>query len=63
MELKVNGMMCTGCEKTIEKALMNIDGVNSVKADHEKGTVIVDANDNLKDKIIETIKKLDFDVK
>ena len=62
MELKVKGMMCTGCEKTIEKALMAIDGIKSVNADHEKGIVKIDADDKLKDKIIEAIKNLDFDV-
>lgn len=38
-ELHVSGMMCGHCEKTVEKALMKLDGVKEVQADWHKGTV------------------------
>ncbi len=39
--LKVKGMMCGGCENTVQKAVMEVDGVESVKASHEAGTATV----------------------
>ena len=39
--LKIEGMMCPHCEAHTEKALLAIDGVESVKASHteKKATV------------------------
>ena len=45
--LKVEGMMCSGCENRIEKALMNQAGIEIVKADHTKGTVLISAKDEI----------------
>lgn len=39
--LKVNGMVCSGCENRVESTLKNIDGVSKVKASHKKGTVTI----------------------
>ena len=39
--LKVTGMSCGHCEKTVEEGLVGIDGVRKVKADHEKDVVTV----------------------
>jgi copper chaperone len=39
LEFKVTGMGCGGCESKVEGALGALDGVESVKADHETGTV------------------------
>lgn len=54
--LTVDGMTCHHCEMTVEKALMEIDGVKAAKADHSKKTVEVQYKDELnldqiKDKI------------
>jgi len=38
---KVNGMTSSGCEKTIEQAVMSVQGVEFVEADMESGMVIV----------------------
>ncbi len=37
--ISVEGMTCTGCEKTIQNSIAGIDGVTSVMASHEKGLV------------------------
>ena len=51
INLKVEGMMCTGCEK-------------SVKADHTTGTVKIEAEDGIEEsKIKEKIENIGFDVK
>lgn len=38
----VEGMTCSGCERTIQRVIGNIDGVRSSKADLESSTVSVD---------------------
>lgn len=39
--LTVEGMTCTGCENTLKSKLITIEGVQSVEASHETGTVVV----------------------
>jgi copper chaperone CopZ len=39
--LTVEGMTCHHCEMTVEKALMEVDGVKSAKADHSQNSVEV----------------------
>jgi copper chaperone len=41
--LTVTGMACDGCEQSVEDALEALDGVDHAEADHEAGTVTVDA--------------------
>lgn len=42
-ELWVSGMKCAGCERAVEKALAAVEGVESAKADHATGRVLVTA--------------------
>ena len=51
--LNVNGMSCSGCENRIKNALLNIDGVKKVKADHKKCIVKVKLEDNISNNLIE----------
>lgn len=37
--LTVDGMTCHHCEMTVEKALMELEGVKAAKADHSNKTV------------------------
>ena len=61
--IKVNGMVCTGCENRVKNALLDVDGVESVNADHVKGEVSVKLNDDVdKLAIEEKIEDLGFDV-
>jgi len=41
MELRVNGMTCTACERRIERALAQVDGVMRSAADHRAAMVKV----------------------
>ena len=61
--LKVNGMMCEGCENRVKNSLKTIDGVEEVIAEHNTGKVIVKANNEVsKELIIQTIEDIGYDV-
>jgi copper chaperone len=45
--IKVEGMTCGGCVKSIENALNEQAGIQKVAADLEAGTVAVDFDTNL----------------
>ncbi len=60
--IKVEGMMCTGCENRIQNAVSEIKGVESVKADHEKGIVEIKGTADIKE-VKEAIEDIGFEVK
>ena len=63
IELKVNGMVCGGCENRVQNAVSLIDGVESVVADHNTNTVKITTNKEVDLNIIkEKIQDLDFEV-
>lgn len=45
--LKIEGMMCEGCVKSVKEALEKVSGVTSVDVNLKKGTAVVqgDADD------------------
>jgi len=45
LTLKIEGMRCEGCEKTVESVLGKITGVTTVKADHTVKTATLEYND------------------
>ena len=47
IKLKINGMMCGGCENRVKNALSEIDGVKSVEADHNTGIVVINSKKDL----------------
>jgi copper chaperone CopZ len=42
IHLKIKGMHCTGCEETIENAVVTLPGVQKVHADYVKQVVDVE---------------------
>jgi copper chaperone len=57
----IANLKCEGCQTTIKKALLKIEGVNSVKIDQEKDTVNVIYDDNLdKEKITNKLHSLGY---
>lgn len=61
--IKVEGMVCGGCENRIKNALGQIDGVENVEASHETGIVKVNADEKVaKETMEETIEDIGFDV-
>lgn len=60
--IKVQGMACEGCEKRIQNALKNMEGIENVVANHKEGAVIIKVNEIDIDKVKERIKDLGFTV-
>lgn len=57
----IANLKCGGCETTIKKALLKIEGVSSVKIDGEKDTVNVIYDDNLdREKITNKLYSLGY---
>jgi copper chaperone len=46
IDLKVEGITCGGCEKSIRNALLEQNGVSEVTASHETGVVAIDYDEN-----------------
>lgn len=42
VEIKVDGMTCGGCERSIQNALTSRDGIRTAAADRSQGLVKVD---------------------
>ena len=64
LTLKVEGMVCNGCENRVQNAVKQIDGVENVVADYKNGTVLVTLNKEIDKKIIEErIEDIGFKVK
>lgn len=61
--IKVEGMMCGGCEKRIQNALKTIEGVEEVVASHTEKTVKVIAKADIDEKVFkEKIDDIGFKV-
>lgn len=61
-ELPVSGMQCIGCERIIEHELERVAAVTRVAADHRAGVVECVTDGPIKETVIETIEKLEYDV-
>ena len=63
IDLKVTGMMCSGCENRVKNALKDIDGVQDVIADHTQNTVKVILKEEISvDVLKETIEDIGYEV-
>ncbi len=57
----IANLKCSGCDTTIKKALLKIEGISSVKIDHEKDTVKVIYDDNIeREKITNKLHSLGY---
>ena len=65
IEIRISGMLCTGCENRVENVLKNIENVKSVNANYNTGIVEIGIN-NIKnldiDVIKETLEDLGYDI-
>lgn len=63
VNLKVNGMMCSGCENRVKNALKKIENVEEVYADHNKNSVkIILKQDISIDILKDTIEDIGYEV-
>lgn len=61
--LKVDGMVCSGCENRIKRALDASLGLKDVKASYEEGSVVITLDKDIdKKSIIEKIEEIGFEV-
>ena len=64
LKIKVDGMVCGGCENRVKNALSTIEGVESVEANHKTGIVTIVSKGEIDKSIIENIiDDLGFEVK
>lgn len=62
-KIKVEGMVCGGCENRVKNAVESIEGVTGVTADHTTGIVVVTSNDDVLESVIkEKIEDIGFDI-
>lgn len=62
--IKVEGMVCGGCENRVQNALKTIEGVENVVANHTNGTVRVTSKDEVEVAVMkEKIEDIGFEVK
>lgn len=63
MEFKVEGMTCTGCSGSVERAVGGLDGVTACQVDLAKQTarVLFDAAKTTPKRIVERIQQLGFE--
>ena len=47
LKLKVEGMVCEGCENRVKSAISLMDGVENVDANHNTGIVTVNVKEDL----------------
>lgn len=62
--IKVEGMVCNGCENRVQNALKTIEGVENVIANHTNGTVIITSKNDVTENVMkEKIEDIGFKVK
>ncbi len=62
--IKVNGMVCNGCENRVQNALKNIEGIENVVADHNTGIVKITSKNEVSESLMkEKIIDIGFEVK
>ena len=53
--IDVENIKCGGCASTIEKKLQQLDSVTAVSVDIEQGQVTIEAADDNRERLIETL--------
>ena len=60
-KIKVGGMMCDGCVKTVTNVLSSIEGVEKVKVELKSGEALIKSKGNLSSDLIkERIEEAGF---
>lgn len=61
--IKVNGMVCGGCENRIQNAVKTLKGVKKVVANHRDGLVTITTKETIdEEEIKEKIESIGFEV-
>ena len=63
IEIKVEGMQCSGCENRIQNVLKKVEGVTEVKANYKSGIVSIKTNKDIeKDILYKKIEDLGYQI-
>ena len=64
IEIKTKGMHCKSCEMLVEDALLDLEGINKVKANSESGIIQMECDEGKvsKDKVKIVIENEGFKV-
>lgn len=63
LKIKINGMVCGGCENRVKTALSEINGIEGVDADHNTGMVTIKSENDLDvNQIKERITDLGYEI-
>lgn len=61
LTIKIEGMSCGHCKMALEAAIGQMDGVSSVQVDLENNLANIEVeNENIKEKVLETIKEAGY---
>ena len=61
--ITIEGMMCGHCEATVKKALEATDGVISAEVSHDKGTAVIELENDVSDDVLtKAVEEKDFKV-
>ncbi|NKD76539.1 heavy-metal-associated domain-containing protein [Haematospirillum sp. H1815] len=61
--IKISGMTCTGCVRTVEKAVMSIPGVTSARVDLSRQEVTFEAEEALQLSAVQkAVEQAGFDI-
>ncbi len=58
--VKIEGMMCEGCVKSVKESLEKVPGVKSVDVNLKKGTAVVQQEDVSDDALIKAVVDAGF---
>ena len=62
--IKIEGMVCSGCENRVQNVVKQIEGVEKVVANYNDGTVTITLNQEINTETIkERIEDIGFKVK
>ncbi len=62
-KIKVKGMVCEGCENRVKNALLTMDGIEKVEANHKEGMVTIITQKEIEKIVIEEkIEDLGFEI-
>ncbi|MCH5256800.1 MAG: heavy metal translocating P-type ATPase [Lachnospiraceae bacterium] len=61
--MEIKGMMCAHCEATVKKALEELPQVSEAAVSHEKGTAVVNLNEEISDDVLrKAVEDKDYEV-
>lgn len=60
LTIGIENLKCGGCENTIVKGLKAISGVQAVTVDHANRAVVLDADSNLRQQVVDKLLSMGY---